>query len=360
MTAPDDLAGAAPVRDEDAFDVVAVANWLRDNAVDPTGLDGIPRVGQYTGGASNLTYVLRYAARDLILRRPPVGTKARGAHDMRREHFIQSSLAPVFPAVPRMVAFCDDQAVVGSDFYVMERLSGHILRRSVPPELGLDLAGVDALCRNAIDTLVALHRVDAQASGLTVLGKGEGYVHRQVEGWSTRYRAARTPDVPDFEAVMAWLAEHEPADVGQVVIHNDFRLDNLVLSAHDPTKVIGVLDWEMATIGDPLMDLGSALAYWVQPDDDATFVAQRRQPTNAPGMWTRAQVVAHYTEAMGLAVTPGQWRFYEVFGLFRLAVIAQQIYYRFVAGQTTNPVFAAFGQIVAYLEERCARALAAG
>ena len=357
------VAGAAPVRDEDTFDVGAVATWLRANAATETGLDGIPEVQQFVGGASNLTYLLRYAGgpdaggRDLILRRPPTGTKAKGAHDMRREHGIQRALAPVFPAVPRMVAHCGDESVIGSEFYVMERVEGTILRRDVPPELGLDEDGVTLLCRNAVDTLVALHEVDVRTAGLLELDRGDGYVRRQVEGWSGRYRRARTDDVGDFETTMAWLDTHQPVDRPHVLVHNDFRFDNLVLDPADPTTVVAVLDWEMATVGDPLMDLGSALAYWVQADDPAPFLAMRRQPTHTPGMLTRAQVVERYCAARGLAVTPEQWRFYDVFGAFRLAVIAQQIYYRFHHGQTSNPAYGEFRDVVRFLDARCAALL---
>jgi aminoglycoside phosphotransferase (APT) family kinase protein len=346
--------GAGPVREEDAVDVERVARWLRENTAGEAGIDGVPEVGQFHGGASNLTYVLRYpSGRDLILRRPPTGTKARGAHDMRREHDIQEALAPVFPPVARMVAFCDDPGVVGSDFYVMERLDGTILRRDLPPELGLDRDGVATLCGSAIDVLVSLHSVDVEAAGLGGLDRGDGYVARQVGGWSERFRRARTPDVPDLERTMAWLDAHQPSDRPHTLIHNDFRFDNLVLDPADPTHVVGVLDWEMATVGDPLMDLGGALAYWAQADDDPHFLALRRQPTHTPGMLTRAEVVERYTAARGLELEPGEWRFYEVFGLFRLAVIGQQIYYRFHEGQTTNPAYGQFGDVVRYLDARC-------
>ena len=354
-----DVAGAAPVRDEDAFDIERVATWLRENAAGEAGIDGTPEVQQFVGGASNLTYLLRYAGgpaadgRDLILRRPPTGTKAKGAHDMRREHDIQAALAPVFPAVARMVAFCADEDVVGSQFYVMERIEGTILRRDVPPELGLNRDDVAALCRTAIDTLVALHDVDVEAAGLADLDRGDGYVRRQVEGWCGRYRRARTDDVGDFEATMAWIVAHEPADRPHVLIHNDFRFDNLVLDPADPTRIVGVLDWEMATVGDPLMDLGAALAYWVQADDHPEFVAVRRQPTHTPGMLTRAEVVERYSSARGLEVTTEQWRFYDVFGAFRLAVIAQQIYYRFHLGQTSNPAYGQFREVVRFLDHHC-------
>jgi aminoglycoside phosphotransferase (APT) family kinase protein len=184
-----------------------------------------------------------------------------------------------------------------------------------------------------------------------------------VSGWSDRFRRARTDNVGDYEKVMAWLDEHQPADVATCVIHNDFRFDNVVLApAHepDPLRVVGVLDWEMATLGDPLMDLSGALAYWIQADDDEFFSEFRRQPTNLPGMLTRAEVVAEYTARSGLSVTPGQWTFYEVFGLFRLAVIAQQIYYRYHHGQTHNEAYARFLPITQYLEGRCERLIATG
>ncbi len=180
-----------------------------------------------------------------------------------------------------------------------------------------------------------------------------------MEGWTTRYRKARTDDVGDLEATMAWLAEHQPADLPHVLVHNDFRFDNLVLDPADPTRLVGVLDWELATVGDPLMDLGSALAYWVQADDDPAFVAIRLQPTHEAGMLTRAEVVERYLAARGLSVTAEQWRFYEVFGAFRLAGIAQQIYYRFHHGQSTNPTHGAFRDVVRLLDRRCTALIAA-
>lgn len=363
--------GTGPVRDEDAFDVGAVAAWLRSIVPDdPTVLAGVdlgdddapvlPEVRQYTGGASNLTYLLRYPGADLVLRRPPAGTKARGAHDMHREHRVQSALRTVYPLVPRMVGFCDDRSVIGSEFYVMERMAGRILRKDLPRELRLDRVTTRRMSEAAVDALVDLHSVDIAATGLADLDRGEGYVRRQVEGWSARYRRARTPDVPDFAPVIKWLSANQPEDSGHCLVHNDFRFDNLVLDPEDVTKVIGVLDWEMATVGDPLMDLGGALAYWVQDDDGPLFKAFRRQPTNAPGMLTRRQVVERYTRLSGIEVTDEQWRFYEVFGLFRLAVIAQQINHRYFHRQTTNPAFRAFRPAVGLLEQRCLRIIRTG
>ncbi|HET9420552.1 MAG TPA: phosphotransferase family protein [Nocardioides sp.] len=342
-----------PVRDEDAFDVEAVAAWLRDHAeafVDD--LVGTPEVTQFPGGASNLTYQLRYPDRDLILRRPPGGVKAKGAHDMGREYLIQDELKPLFPYVATMVGHCADESVIGSDFYVMEKVDGVIPRRDLPFELPPEQ--VSQLCETALDVLIALHSVDVSAApALAALGKGDGYVDRQMSGWTTRFGNARTDDTGHWTDIIEWLGAHKPGDVGQRMIHNDFRFDNMVLDADDPMRVVGVLDWEMATVGDPLMDLGGTLSYWVEPGDDEFFQMFRRQPTTTPGMWTRRQVVERYCDRMGFEMTPERWRFYEVFGLFRLAVIAQQIWYRYFHKQTTNEAYAVFGPAVGYLETRC-------
>lgn len=347
-----------PVRDEDAFDVAAVDAWLRAAGVAGLG-DGAapPQVRQFAGGASNLTYLLRYPERDLVLRRPPAGTKASSAHDMAREHRIQTLLGPHFPYVPAMVALCTDAALLGSDFYVMERVEGVTPRASMPPEVGEDPARMRALGERFVDLLAELHGVDPVAAGLSELGRGPGYVARQVAGWSERYRRAKTWNVPSFERVMTWLERQQPGDGGACAIHNDFRLDNLVLDRDDPLRVRGVLDWELATVGDPLMDLGSSLAYWVQADDGLAGKLFRRQPTHLPGMPTRAEIVARYRERTGLSTDA--WPFYEVFGMFRLAAIAQQIYYRYHHRQTRNPAFRNFWVAAHLLERRCRRVMRA-
>jgi aminoglycoside phosphotransferase (APT) family kinase protein len=336
------------VRGEDAFDVAAVHAWLSARV---PGLIGSPQVRQFSGGASNLTYQLRYPGQDLILRRPPAGHKAVSAHDMGREFLVQQRLRPHFGYVPEVLALCENTEVIGSEFYVMRQVDGTILRRDVPVEMTVSPEQALQLSLNAVDCLVELHQVDPVRAGLETLGKGAGYVARQVEGWSRRFIAARTDNVAGFETVIAWLNRSQPADVATTVIHNDFRLDNLVLDPSDVSRIVGVLDWEMATLGDPLMELGGALAYWVHPDDDDVMHQSRRQPTDLPGMLTRAQVVERYCSKTGL--TAENWPFYEVFGLFRFAVIAQQIYYRYHHGQTTNPAFKDFWMFVNYLEWRC-------
>ncbi len=345
-------ADVGAVRDEDRFDAAAVDAWLRANA-DGFNPTGVPEVQQFSKGASNLTYQLTYPEQALILRRPPAGAKIASAHDMGREFRVQRALKASFPSVPAMVAHCGDESVIGNEFYVMEKLDGTILRSRIPSDLGLDAAGLGDLCRSFIDNLVTLHAVDPSQPDLAAIGRGDGYVARQVGGWSKRYRAARTWNVPSFEKVMAWLDANQPADVDNCVIHNDYRLDNVVLAPDDPSRIIGVLDWEMATLGDPLMDLGGAMAYWVEAGDGRAMKALKRQPTDAAGMLTRDEVVAYYAEQSGRAVD--DWRFYEVFGLFRLAVIIQQIYRRYHLGQTTNPTFKRYWLAVNYFDWRCRR-----
>ena len=354
--APDattDAAGA--VRAGESLDAAAVDAWLKARL---SNLRGAPRVTQYSGGASNWTYRLEYDTHDLVLRRPPEGTKAKSAHDMGREYRVQKALAPVFPYVPEMIAFCDDPGIIGTEFYVMRRIAGIIPRKDLPRGLTLSPSDVRRLCTRVLDTLIALHQVDYEAAGLAHLGKGAGYARRQIEGWSERYRRARTWNVPRGRRVMAWLAANIPPVERLAVTHNDFRLDNVVLDPAEPTRVIGVLDWEMATLGDPLMDLGNALAYWVQADDDPVFRSFRRQPTHLPGMMSRREVRDYYAERTGARFE--HWPFYEVYGLFRLAVIAQQIYYRYHHGQTRNPAFRNFWMVVNYLHYRSWRAMRAG
>jgi len=335
------MSDVTAVREEDRFDVAAMHAWLRSYV----GFDELPEVMQFRSGASNLTYLLKYPGRELVLRRPPVGMKAASAHDMKREFLIQSRLQPVYPLVPSMIALCDDHSVIGSDFYVMDRVVGDIFRRDIPESV--TAADVSVMADSLIIGLVQLHAVDATI--LAELNKGEGYVQRQVEGWSKRYRNALTDDVPNGEKVMAWLDANQPADVDSCVIHGDWRIDNVVFDLQQ-ARIVGVLDWELATVGDPLMDLGSALAYWVDRDDEPAFASLRRQPSHLPGMPTREEFVARYLQLSGRACA--DFTFYEVFGLFRLAVIIQQIWARYRAGQTTNPAFAGFGDAVNTLINR--------
>ena len=271
-----------PVRDEDGLDVVAVEAWL--------GRGPIAEVRQFPGGASNLTYLLRMAGGDeLILRRPPAGTKAKGAHDMGREFGIQQALKPVFTQVPTMVAHATaDESPLGTEFYVMERLHGLIPRRDFGFPVSAEQA--DRLCADVVATLVDLHSIDVDAvPGLAALNKGEGYVARQVGGWTKRLANARTDDTGDWSDITGWLDANQPADVGSTMIHNDYRFDNMVLDAADPTRIVGLLDWELATVGDPLMELGCTLAYWVEQGDDEFFLMVFSDDVTLPVVTTGAR-----------------------------------------------------------------------
>lgn len=345
---------ARSARPGEELDQARVAEYLRAEIPD---LQGEFELLQFPGGKSNLTYLVRVGDTELVLRRPPHGTKAKSAHDMGREFRILSKLAPVFAPAPKPLAYCEDESLLGAPFYVMQRLEGVILRRDPTPDFELTAARAAQLSEVLIDTLAELHTVDYQAAGLADFGKPAGYVERQILGWNERFRRARTPDVPDCEAVMRWLEAEKPADSGQVaLIHNDYKFDNVMLSPESPHRIIGVLDWEMATLGDPLMDLGCALSYWVQADDAEELLAIRQGPTHLPGMWSRQQLARRYADRTGIDV--GQMDFYMAYGLFRLAVIAQQIYYRYDQGQTQDPRFKAFGQFAAVLSRQVERIIA--
>ena len=264
-------------------------------------------IKQFPSGFSNLTYLLRFTNRDLVLRRPPMGTKAQTAHDMQREFTILQALKAHYRFCPEALLYVDDKAIIGSPFFVMERIHGIILRKRLPEGLQLSPADCQILCDQFVDVFTRLHAIDYVAAGLEDFGRPRGYVARQVSGWSQRYRNARTADAPEFEDVMAWLHAHMPPDTSRpAIIHNDFRFDNLVLATDDPLKVIGVLDWEMATIGAPLMDLGNSLAYWVQADDPEEMQMLRLMPTHLAGMRTRREIVDAYGKQSGRRTDDGR------------------------------------------------------
>lgn len=337
------------IREGEELNAAVIDAYLKTHI---PGLDGSPRISQFPGGASNLTYLIEYPQREFVLRRPPFGRKAKSAHDMGREYRILSQLNAGFPYCPKAYAHCTDEALIGDKFYVMERLKGIILRSNMPKELNFTAEQTRTLCENFIDKLVELHGVDYQACGLGDLGNPEGYVRRQIEGWSDRYEKALTPDAPTWEPVKAWLRDKMPADHFKPgIVHNDYRFDNVILDPDKPMRIIGVLDWEMATIGDPLMDLGNTLAYWIEAGDPIPVQLMRRQPSNAPGMLTRREFVDYYAGRAGIEIE--NFDFYYTYGLFRLAGIVQQIYYRFFHGQTQDKRFAQFIQMNKLLEQMC-------
>jgi aminoglycoside phosphotransferase (APT) family kinase protein len=321
-------------------------------------LQGPLEIKQFPSGFSNLTYRLRFANRDLVLRRPPIGTKAQSAHDMQREYKILHALRPRYDLCPAPLLYTADDTIIGSPFFVMERIRGIILRKNLPEGLALPPRDCRTLCGRFVEAFSRLHRIEPSA-GLDDIGKPQGYVERQVRGWTQRYRNARTDDAPDFEVVMDGLAARMPADTPHpAIVHNDFRFDNLVLAPQDPLRIIGVLDWELATVGDPLMDLGNSLAYWIQADDPEERQLLRLMPTHLDGMLTRREIVAAYAERTGADTT--NFAYYFCFGLFRLAVIAQQIYYRYYHGQTRDERFKMLIFGVHVLEKAARRVMADG
>lgn len=345
-----------PVRPGEELDLERLAPYLRDALGAPA--DAEVRVQQFPGGHSNLTYLVHVGADAYVLRRPPFGTQVKTAHDMEREHTLLTRLAPVCERAPRPIHLCLDESILGAKFYLMERRQGVVIRRTPPRDVVFTPELARGLATAAADALVDLHAIDIDASGLVRLGHPDGYVQRQVEGWTKRYAAARTDDIPAVDAVATWLAGHMPTSGAPTLLHNDFKYDNLVLAPDDLTRVTAILDWEMATVGDPLMDLGTALCYWVQADDPAELQAFAFGPTHAPGSFTRAEFAEHYARRSGRNLDA--MAFYYAFGLFKTAVVAQQIYVRFVRGHTKDPRFAIMIEGVRALASQAERAIEAG
>ena len=332
------------VREGEGFDLNKLEAYLK---LAIPNLEGALDVAQFPSGFSNLTYLLSVGDRELVLRRPPFGSKVKSAHDMGREYKVLSGLHPIYPAAPKPLALCDDMDV-------MERIRGAILRGEKPDGFDASEATVGGCCAAFVKNLADLHSLDYHAAGLGDLQREGSYVERQVMGWIKRYGASQTDDVPAIDQVMTWLQENYPADSGATLVHNDYKFDNVVLDAHDPTKIIGVLDWEMCTIGDPLMDLGTTLAYWIQKDDPPLGVVQCFL-SEEPGMFTRREVAAHYGDYTGRDISNLQ--FYYVFALFKLAVIVQQIYYRYKQGLTKDERFAPLIYVVGALGHRAVACL---
>jgi aminoglycoside phosphotransferase (APT) family kinase protein len=294
-------------------------------------------IEQFPGGHSNLTYRVAWDGEEYVLRRPPFGSKVKSAHDMGREFTVLSALAPHYDKAPEPIVHCEDESVIGAPFYLMRRIEGVILRKQVPKGITLDPPTARRLCEVMIDTLVELHALDYREIGLGDFGKPAGYIERQVTGWTRRYAGSQTDDIPAVDHVARWLADNMPPDGAPALIHNDFKLDNMVLDPDDLTRVIGILDWEMATVGDPLMDFGTALCYWVETSDPQPMQMMRFVPSTEPGMMTRRELADRYAEQSGRDLD--NIVFYYCFGLFKTAVVAQQIYYRYKQGLTRDPRF---------------------
>jgi aminoglycoside phosphotransferase (APT) family kinase protein len=343
-----------PVRNTEQLDWLKLESWAREHlaSCDIPGLDlSQPmRVAQFPGGHSNLTYLIRFGDAELVMRRPPFGPVPPTAHDMVREYRWLSAVHPVFPLAPRVYALCEDPSLLGSVFYMMERRHGIVVRHEEPPPIKDHPEMRRRVGLALVDALASLHAVDIERAGLTHLGKPVGFVERQVRGWSERWQRSKTNDLPEMDALAAWLPAHLPPNPPTpTIVHGDFKLDNLMLDAHDPSRIVGVFDWEMAALGDPLVDVGILLAYWVpnappEQHDALTTV------TTLPGWITPSELVARYAERSGRDLS--SLRFFEVFALFKIAVVIQQIYFRFVRGQTDDPRFANFGERVTFLAQR--------
>lgn len=309
-------------------------------------------VKQFPGGHSNLTYLLSSGDDQWVLRRPPFGSKVKSAHDMSREFKILSALTNVFPYGPTPVHFCDDHSIIGCDFYLMSYIEGLVIRRDYPANLQLSPAEIRQQLFNFFDVLSELHSVDLVEAGLENFGRPVGYVQRQIDGWCGRWTDAVTPDTVNCDATIKWLYDNMPKESGKAsVIHNDYKMDNVIFSLSDPLKVIGVLDWEMSTVGDPLMDLGCTLGYWTQTSDPDFFRESRTMPSDVEGAPTRAEIVSRFQQQTGLPVD--NFPFYFCFGLFRLAVIGQQIYYRYYHGLTKDHRFKGFVKKAHVLQNMC-------
>ncbi|MFQ5612267.1 MAG: phosphotransferase family protein [Anaerolineae bacterium] len=328
-----------PVRPDERFDEARLAAYLRGRL---DGADQPLTVRQFGGGRANLTYLLNYGQRQYVLRRPPLGPVAPSAHDMGREYRVLSVLHRAFPLAPRAFLFCDDPDVIGAPFFVMERRRGLVVRGSLPPDFAHIPDAPRHMSQALVDALADFHAVDFKALGLEGLGKPAGFIDRQIEGWYRRWHQAKVEDLPEMEALYQWLKDHRPPEGPPSLVHNDFKLDNVMLARDDPGRLVAVFDWDMCTLGDPLNDLGALLSYWTEPTDPAYFQAISMMPTGDERFLTRAELVQRYAQRSGRDVS--HINFYHALGLYRLTGIIAQIYIRYVRGQTQDRRFAAFGE----------------
>ena len=334
-------ADTIPVRPDERFDEARLQSWLKDKL---PGADAPLTVRQFTGGVANLTYLLDFGEHQYVLRRPPLGPVAKHAHDMAREYKVLSVLHRAFPKAPRAWLFCEDEGVIGSQFLIVERRQGVVVRKSIPPEFAHISDAPQRMSRALIETLAEFHAVDFEALGLGDLGRPEGFITRQIEGWNKRWHAAKTEDLPIMDEVYAWLKAHQPPSPPPTLVHNDYKLDNVMFASDDPGRIVAVFDWDMCTLGDPFSDLGALLTYWTEPTDPPYMQAIARMPVGDARFWSRAQLVERYAELSGRDMS--DMHFYHALGLFRLTVIIAQIYIRYVRGQTKDERFAGLGTLI--------------
>ncbi len=329
----------AEIRAGEELNTAALAEYLRDKL---EGAEQAIAIKQFPGGHSNLTYLVQTPAREYVLRRPPLGPVPPKAHDMAREYTVLKAVHPVFAAAPRVYHLCEDASIIGAVFFIMERRRGIVIRDEMPA--GIDPARVSA---GFLNCLADLHAVDIEEHGLGALGKPAGFLERQVRGWAERWERAKTEEIAEMETLLGWLGERLPPEPAPTLVHNDFKLDNVMLDERDPGRVEAVLDWEMSTVGDPLVDLGLVLCYWGQPSDPG---GTKPSITAMPGWFSKQQVTDYYARRSGRDVS--NISYYEVFAIFKLAVVLQQIYVRFHRGQTKDERFRHFDKRVRNLIEQ--------
>lgn len=355
----------APIRPGEELNLTALEAYLHEHL--PSRLDGEPfdpnakfEVEQFPGGHSNLTYCVRIGGKEFVMRRPPFGPVAPTAHDMPREHRLLAAIHPHFKLAPKPYLLCEDTEVIGAPFYLMERRRGLVVRQTVPPEIGDDMSLRHKVSESLVDTMADLHAIDIQATGLINIGKPIGFVKRQVEGWAGRWERSKTTELSEMTEAARWLIERLPPDPvvsaspanpanpkSPTLVHNDYKLDNLMLDAADPTRIVAILDWEMCTVGDPLIDVGLLLCYWPEAGDPELLSDSLRSVTTLPGWMTRAEIVERYAERSGRDLS--NIGYYHIFALFKLAVVIQQIFYRYHIGQTRDVRFANFDKRVEVL-----------
>lgn len=336
----------APVRPGEELNLASLADWLREK------IDGAERgitVEQFPSGHSNLTYLLRIDEREYVLRRGPPGPVAPKAHDMAREFRVLQMVHPHFPEAPRVFHLCKDPSVLGAVFFLMERRDGFILRDEIPPELAKVPNYARLVSEAIVECMVRLHAIDVSKTGLIALGRPDGFLERQVHGWAERWNRAKTDDMPKMDRVIRWLVERRPTSPAPALVHNDYKLDNVMLRLGSADPIEAVLDWEMATVGDPLADLGLTLCYWAWADAPQLRAGGVPSLTSQPGWYSRDQFVQHYAQRTGRDLS--HIAYHEVLGVFKLAVILQQIYYRFRRGQTQDARFRNFDASVRGLVE---------
>jgi aminoglycoside phosphotransferase (APT) family kinase protein len=348
------LGDTRDVRSTEQLDWSALAKYLRwhlaEHQIPGLDLAADMQVSQFPGGHSNLTYLVRFGGAELVLRRPPLGPVPPKAHDMAREFRWLAGVHPVFELAPRPYVLCEDPAIIGSVFYVMERRRGVVVRQEEPVGLANRPEVRRALSESLVDTLASLHSIDVTRGALAALGKPEGFVERQVRGWTSRWEGSKLDELPEMDALRDWLIARLPANPDMpAIVHGDYKLDNVLLDPLDVTRLVAIFDWEMSALGDPLVDLGILLAYW-RPTAPPEQRDALTSVTHRDGYFTREEIIDRYTAQSGRDLS--NIRYYETFALFKIAVVIQQIYYRYRRGQTDDPRFANFGERVTFLARR--------